>query len=160
MALHARARLGKRIAAQDRGTSFVGSDFTYEDISGRLPALDTHEIVGPDTALGRAATKVKSTPKDPKTADYDHSLTWIDAQTKLPLRQDYIDRHGQVARRLTLDKIEVVEGIPTATERTMANLKTGGHTTIRFSELTYKTALKVDDFNERLLKNPPPEYTR
>ena len=34
----------KRIAAQDKRSSFVGSDFTYEDVSGRDLEDDTHAV--------------------------------------------------------------------------------------------------------------------
>ena len=37
--------LVKRIAASDERTSFVGSDWTYEDVSGRSPTADTHKLV-------------------------------------------------------------------------------------------------------------------
>ena len=37
--------LVKRIAAGDKRTSFVGSDFLYEDVSGRSLAEDTHELI-------------------------------------------------------------------------------------------------------------------
>jgi hypothetical protein len=37
--------LVKRIAAGDKRTSFVGSDFLYEDISGRSLAEDKHELI-------------------------------------------------------------------------------------------------------------------
>lgn len=150
----------KRIAADDRHTSFVGSDFTYEDISGRLPSLDNHEIGDVDSVLGRATTKVKSTPKDPKTADYAFRVSWIDQESKLPLREDYYDKKGDVIRRFAVGKVETIERIVTATERAMTNIKDGRFTTIRFTDVTYKSDLKPDDFNERLLKNPPAVYTR
>ena len=38
--------LVKRIATSDKRTSFAGSDFTYEDVSGRDLDEDTHELVG------------------------------------------------------------------------------------------------------------------
>lgn len=152
--------LVKRIAADDRRSSFVGSDFTYEDISGRLPILDDHEIVGTDSALGRTATKVKSTPKNPKTADYLYRITWVDDETKLPLKEEYFDKKGTLVRIFTVGKIEVIEGIPTAVERTMTKLKTRHTTVISLSEVTYKNPLAVKKFNERLLKNPPAAYTR
>ncbi|MBI3872020.1 MAG: outer membrane lipoprotein-sorting protein [candidate division Zixibacteria bacterium] len=152
--------LVKRIAADDRRASFVGSDFTYEDISGRLPSLDKHEAIGPDSALGRAATKVKSTPVNPKTADYAWRVTWVDVDSKLPLREEYYDARGTLQRRFEITKIETIEGIPTATERTMTNLQSGHSTTIRFTDVTYKPDLKAEDFNERLLKNPPAAFTR
>ncbi len=37
--------LVKRIAGGDKRTSFVGSDFLYEDVSGRSLAEDTHELI-------------------------------------------------------------------------------------------------------------------
>jgi outer membrane lipoprotein-sorting protein len=152
--------LVRRIAADDRRSSFVGSDFTYEDVSGRLPKLDNHEIIGPDTAMGRAATKVRSTPKDPKTADYEYRYTWVGNETKLPLKEEYYDKKGNVVRRFEIGKIEEIEGIPTATVRTMYDLKHNQHTTISFDQVSYETKLDADDFNERLLKNPPAEFTR
>lgn len=152
--------LVRRIAADDRRASFVGSDFTYEDVSGRLPVLDNSEIVGPDTAMGRAATKVRNTPKDPKTADYQYRFTWVDNETKLPLKEEYYDKKGELVRRFEIGKIEEIEGIPTATLRTMYDLKRNQNTAISFTGVSYKTTLNADDFNERLLKNPPAEYTR
>ena len=35
----------RRIAAKDKHSSFVGSDFTYEDVSGRNLQEDAHSIV-------------------------------------------------------------------------------------------------------------------
>src|SRR3989338_7982395 len=37
--------LVKRIAANDKYSSFVGSDFTYEDVSGRKPDEDRHTLL-------------------------------------------------------------------------------------------------------------------
>jgi hypothetical protein len=48
--------LVKRIAASDKRTSFVGSHFFYEDVSGRNPEDDTHELT--DTT-GQPKIRVK-----------------------------------------------------------------------------------------------------
>ena len=37
--------LVRRIAASDERTSFVGSHFFYEDVSGRSPLEDEHELI-------------------------------------------------------------------------------------------------------------------
>ncbi len=42
----------------------------------------------------------------------------------------------------------------------MTNLKKGTHTLLSFADVSYETRLDAKDFNERLLKNPPREYTR
>ena len=39
-------KMVKRIAASDARAAFVGSDYTYEDISGRHPNNDNTELVG------------------------------------------------------------------------------------------------------------------
>ncbi|MFC1572134.1 outer membrane lipoprotein-sorting protein [Candidatus Eisenbacteria bacterium] len=152
--------LVKRIAANDGGSSFMGSDFSYEDVSGRLPNLDTHEIVGQDTMLDRPATKIKSVPKESKTADFSYKLTWIDDESSLPLREEYYDKKDRQTRVFEVLTIEEVEGFPTATLRRMSNVKKGSKTELSFSELTYEPQLEANDFNERLLRNPPRNYTR
>ncbi len=152
--------LVRRIAADDRRASFMGSDFTYEDVSGRLPVLDNHEIVGQDSVMGRAATKVKSTPKDEGTADYAYRYTWIGNETKLPLREEYYNAKDELVRTFEVGEIKVIEGVPTAVERTMTEVKDNQFTTITFEDISYESSLKPDDFNERLLKNPPREYAR
>jgi hypothetical protein len=152
--------LVKRLAADDRHSSFVGSDFTYEDVSGRLPSLDEHEILGKETMGERAVTRVRSTPKDPKTAAYAYRVSWVDDATKLPLREDYFAKHDETVRRFEAGKIETVDGFPTIVERKMANLDTGHMTTIVFTEVSYTPPLEAKDYNERLLKNPPAEFTR
>jgi len=152
--------LVKRIASNDRGSSFIGSDFSYEDVSGRLPSLDQHEILGEDTVLERAATKVKSTPRDPKTADYAYRISWIDKESHLPLKEEYYDKSDKLIRVFEVLRLESIEGIMTAVERRMSNVDKGTKTELRFSEVTYQPKLEADDFNERLLKNPPRDYTR
>src|SRR5687767_8602013 len=44
----------RRIAAQDKRSSFVGSDFTYEDMSGREPGDEKSRLVGEETIRDRA----------------------------------------------------------------------------------------------------------
>src|SRR3990172_1448528 len=38
-------KLVRRIAASDKRSSFAGSDFSYEDVSGREPEEDTHKLL-------------------------------------------------------------------------------------------------------------------
>ena len=148
--------LVKRIAANDRGSSFVG----YEDVSGRLPILDNHEILGEDMVNERAVIKIKNSPKDPKTADYAYRISYIDKENHLPLKEEYFDKKGRLARLFEILKVEEVEGYPTASERRMTNSRKGSFTVLSFSETTYVAKLDADDFSERMLKNPPREYTR
>jgi hypothetical protein len=147
--------LVKRIAADDRRASFVGSDFTYEDVSGRLPSLDEHEFMATEERDGKTLTVVKSIPKEAKTADYAWRKTWIDPETKLPVQEEYYDDKDEAVRRFEVGKVLVIEGFATAVERIMTDLEKNHSTTISFDEVTYDVALKPDQYTERILKNPP-----
>ncbi len=152
--------LVKRIAADDRGSSFIGSDFSYEDVSGRLPNMDHHEIMGEDTVMGRTVTKIKSTPKDGGTADYAYRISWIDKETYLPLKEEYFEEDGELRRVFEIGKIEAIDGYPTGVERIMTNVQKGTKTELSFTDISYQPQLEADDFTERLLKSPPRDYTR
>jgi outer membrane lipoprotein-sorting protein len=152
--------LVKRIAANDSGSSFVGSDFAYEDVSGRLPIMDNHEILGEDTVNDRTVLKIKNTPKEAKTADYAYRISYIDKENHLPLKEEYFDKKDRLARVFDALTVEDVEGFPTATKRRMTNTRKGSFTVLTFTDMTYVATLDADAFSERMLKNPPRKYTR
>lgn len=74
-------KLVKRIAADDKRSSFVGSDFTYEDISGRDPEDETHALVRKEELGGRPVYVVESKPR--AAAEYSRRLSWIDRERYL-----------------------------------------------------------------------------
>jgi len=147
--------LVKRIASDNKQEAFVGSDFSYEDVSGRLPLLDTHEFLPDEEYNGKTMKVVKSTPVNQKQSDYAYRKTLIDPDFLLPVKEEYYSKRGKLIRVFTIDKIEKIEGVPTAVSRTMKNVKKNHVTTITFTDVTYKVELKPGDYKERLLKNPP-----
>ncbi len=147
--------LVKRIASDNKQEAFVGSDFTYEDVSGRLPLLDKHEYLADEEYNGKTMKVVKSTPIDSKKADYAYRKTWIDPDFNLPVKEEYYSSKDKLIRIFTIDTVEEVEGIQTAVTRTMKNIKKNHTTTIAFTEVTFKVELKPSDYSERLLKKPP-----
>lgn len=156
----------KRIAADDKRSSFVGSDFTYEDISGRDVASDTHSLLRSEKLAGRGCYVIESIPKE--LSEYTKRLSWIDKKTFLPLKEEYYDVQNELFRVFTADKIEdikVGEGIdenvfPTVTRRTMENLKTGHRTEVVYSSVSYNLGLKDKDFSERHMRRPPRSWIR
>lgn len=152
--------LVKRLSADDKNSSFVGSDFSYEDVSGRHWTEDTHTIVSDNETLGeRAAYLISSKPKEGDDS-FTEKKTWVDKESFLPLKEEYFDEDGELFRRFTADKIEDVDGITTITQRTMENVDKGQHTTIIFDSIEYNVGITDDIFTERYLKNPPRKYIR
>ena len=150
--------LVKRIAADDKRSSFVGSDFTYEDVSGRNVGDENHVFLRKEEFGGRPTYVIESKPKT--VVDYSRRLSWIDQERWLPLKEEYYDAGNKLLRVFTADKVEQVGKYWTVTARTMKNVQSGYHTEVVFQQVQYDIGLKPDIFTERYLRNPPTQWVR
>jgi hypothetical protein len=147
----------KRIAAQDKRSSFVGSDFTYEDVSGRDIEDDNHVIEREEKVGNRDCYVVRSTPKG-ADADFGHKLTWVDKASFLPLKEEQYDKRGAPYKQFTADELAEVKGFPTVVRRTMRNLQTGHRTEVAYVKTDYNLGLEESLFSERFLRRPPRKW--
>jgi outer membrane lipoprotein-sorting protein len=148
--------LVKPIAPGDKRTSFVGSDFVYEDVSGRALWEDTHELIDEtDTHY-----IVKNVPKDPSAVDFSEYTVQIDKETFLPIKAEYLDKNGKLYRTVEALKTETVQGFPTVMASKVTDIARGTHTVNTFSNIQYNIGLNERLFTERFLRRPPREATR
>jgi outer membrane lipoprotein-sorting protein len=148
--------LVKRIAASDKRTSFVGSNFLYEDVSGRGVEEDVHELV----ETTDKAYVLKNTPKDAANVEFAYYTVWIDKNTFIPLKAEYVDRQGQTYRLVEALEVEEIQGIPTVTRSRVRDLAGGGETVSVFTGITYNIGLEEKIFTERYLRRAPREVRR
>jgi outer membrane lipoprotein-sorting protein len=146
--------LVKRIAAGDKRTSFVGSDFFYEDVSGRRIDEDTHELL--ETTDEHYV--VKNTPKDAGSVEFVHWTAWIDKNTLIPVKMEYTDDGGKVYRRIEALEVQDFAGFPTVTKMQVSDLRSGGNTVSQFRNVEYNLGIPDDVFTERTLRNPPRQW--
>ncbi len=148
--------LVKRIAAGDKRTSFVGSHFFYEDVSGRNIAEDRYRLLASDNG----SYLVEGTPIKPQTVEFAYYHARIDQDSWLPVKVEYFDTEGRVYRRVEAERIETIEGYPTVVQAKVSDLRSGGHTTLQFRNLDYNLGLPESVFSERSLRNPPSDWLR
>jgi outer membrane lipoprotein-sorting protein len=153
-------KLVKRIAADDKNSSFVGSDFSYEDVSGRDLSDDSHTLKTEETMNGRDVYIVESVPKEAASTYFSQKVSWIDKETFLPLKEEYYDKRGDLHKTFTADKIENIQDIPTIMKRTMLNTQNGHSSEVSFTEVKYNVGLRDDIFSERYLRSAPREWIR
>lgn len=146
--------LVKRIAAGDKRTSFVGSDFLYEDVSGRGIGEDDHELVETTDEF----YVVKSTPKNPGSVEFVSWTAWIDKQSMIPVKMEYVDDNDKVYRTIEALEVRDVQGFPTVTQMKVSDLRTGGNTLSEFRNVQYDVGIPDDVFTERTLRNPSREW--
>ena len=147
----------KRIAARDKHSSFVGSDFSYEDVSGRDLGDDTHVLEREEKLGNRDCYVVKSTPKG-ADADFGYKLTWVDKANFLPLKEEQYDKKGALYKVFTADEVANIQGIPTVVKRTMKNVQTGHRTEVTYLKTGYNLGIEDSLFSERFLREPPRKW--
>lgn len=143
--------LVKRIAASDERTSFVGSHFFYEDVSGRAIDEDAHELL----EQSQNYYVIKSTPKNANLVEFAYYKNWIHRETFIPVKTEYYDKNNMLYRIYSALKVEEVDGFQTVTQSRMSDSRIGGYTEMSYSEVKYNVGLADELFSERYLRNPP-----
>lgn len=156
--------LVKRIAASDKRTSFVGSDFLYEDISGRGPEDDKHELIKTTDKF----YVLKNIPKQPDSVEFDYYLAHIDKNNFIPYKMEFFKKGDRLYRLIEVKKMENVAAklngkdvvYPTAVLSVARDLDSGSSTEMTFSNIRYNLGLRDNLFTERYLRRPPRDAMR
>ncbi len=140
----------RRIGASSKGESFMGTDFSYEDMTDIDVDERTHERVGEEAVDGRQCYVVSSVPKEP--GNYGKVVSWIDKENFLPVRVDFYDPELALLKQARFGDVRSVGGYPTAMRIEMKNVQTGHATRLEFESVRYDSGLDDDLFTERRLK--------
>jgi len=139
----------RRIAAEDKYSSFVGSDFSYEDVSGRDVSEDTHSLLEEEMLDDREAFVIESIPLT--AAAFTRRVSWIDKESFLPLKIEYYDAQDQLQRIFTANAIEDIAA---------GEGEDRHRTEVTVTSVNYDLGLRDDDFSERHMRRPPRAWIR
>jgi outer membrane lipoprotein-sorting protein len=147
------ARRTKRISSSNRTGAFVGSEFTFEDLTGNDGRKYTWTR-GAEAACGDATCiALTAVPKDPASA-YSKRVLEVDAKDLRIHSIAFFDRKGEPLKTLTYDDYTTLnDRFLRAQKWTMRNLQTGKSTTIRFTAMKLSTGLSASDFSTGKLGN-------
>ncbi len=143
----------RRITSKQKANSFVNTDYSYEDIGRRWPAKDFHKLIGEDSILGRPCYVLESVPKKEGESQYSKRICYIDKETGLSLRREFFDKKGRKIREMRVNKISVVDGIPTVIDSEMIDLRTGHKTVMKVKDVRYNQGLPDKVFSVRYMKS-------
>lgn len=128
----------KQLSKSDGNNSFMGSDFTYSDISGRNLDQDTHTLVKEDANY----YYIKSIPKDKE--DAYSKLNIIVAKDKMvPKQIVFYNKKEQKLKTLANIEIPKIKGMNIIKKSLMKNHLTGAQTLIDAKET--KLGIKIHD---------------
>jgi len=147
--------LGKvrRIAASEGSGSFVGTDFSYDDISSasRSSALDTHTLLREEELEGSACYVIQSTPKD-SSYQYSKMIQWIAKDTKITMKIELYDKKNTLVKAAEMSGLKEVQGRLTATVTKMTTLAAGTSTTIFMDIIKYDDPIPESVFTTAFLE--------
>jgi Outer membrane lipoprotein-sorting protein len=141
----------RRIAMQDRSTRFFGTDFSFEDLEERDADQFDYELLGEDTVDGALCWKIQSVPKPGRLSQYTKSVAWFRKDNYAYARiESYLK--DQVVRRLACTDIRNVQGVWTAHDLTMADLRRGSRTRLVLEKVQYNLPLRDEDFTLQAIR--------
>ncbi len=143
----------KRITARNKSGSFMGSEFSYEDIAsfeiGRFECRWLRDEVYRDMDC----FVVELIPRDRENSGYKRQICWMDKEQYRQWKVEYYDRKNQLMKTLTLSGYkEYRQKFWRAGKMEMVNHLTGKSTTLEWSDLEFGTGLDEGDFNRNSLK--------
>ena len=104
-----------RISSSDKSGSFMGSDFTYSDMTKKDPKNYTYTLKSPSAKVGDEDCWLiearPKTPKEQRETGYVKSLTWISKSKLLPVQGKMWVREGKKLKYLKATQIKQVGGI-------------------------------------------------
>lgn len=146
--------LGKvrRIAASEGSGSFVGTDFSYDDISSanRNLSLDTHVLKGEEKLDGKDCYVIESTPKD-SSYQYSKMVQWIEKDGYLSRKIELYDKKDVLVKRVEILATKDFQGRITPTETRMSTLADGTSTTIFIDIMKYDSPIPDGVFTTNYL---------
>ena len=141
----------RRIALQDRSTRFFGTDFSFEDLEERDVNQYDYALLGDETIDGVACWKIQSQPKEAKSSQYTKSIVWVRKDNYAFARiENYMK--DQLVRRLVYSNIENVQGIWSARQLEMSDLRRGSRTRLTLDKLQYNVPMKDDEFTLQAIR--------
>ena len=132
----------RRISGKSSKTDyFMGSDFTYDDMSSRNVDEETHTLLREEMVGGQKCWVVQSVPND-KHEIYSKRITWIRQDCAMAVKAEYYDKLDKLHRSLTVSNISKVQGFWVMGHMEMTNVQTGHKTILQMSG--HKFDLKID----------------
>jgi len=144
-------RSTRRVASSEGSKSFMGTDATYDDLTTRTIDQDTHELLKEESKNGYDCYNIKSTPVDKSTSQYAYRITWIDKKTLLPIYTEMYDKNDKLVKKLTVEKIEQIQGYNIPTSDLLENVQTGHSTRLAITKIEVNKALPDRVFTQSFL---------
>lgn len=154
----------RRIAAQNKSGSFMGSEFSYEDFATPVIEKYTYRWLRDEAYAEQDCHVIERRPIDKRNSGYLRQVVWMDAEHLRMLKVDYYDRKDSLLKTLTFRDYQQYAGRPAAGEgqenpdrfwrpgeMSMVNHQTGKSSRLLWSDYAFRAGLSESEFNPQNL---------
>ena len=147
----------KRIAAGDKSGSFMGSDFTYSDMSSPVLERYQYTLMKETDVNGVKVWQVEAIPNEKaiKETGYTKSVAFVRQDNHVVIRAVHWVKKGKRLKYMEVKDLQQIDGIWVPTELTMTTKKgkvTLHKTVIRVSNVKFNQNLDASMFSVRRLE--------
>jgi outer membrane lipoprotein-sorting protein len=138
-----------RIQGSALRDSLLGSDFSYEDMTGGKDLLDSYRIqlLGTEQISGKPAYKVEMTAKSQGVA-YPKQILWIDAEEFVTMQSHKFSLSGKLLKEMEVLETTTVQGKTFPSRSIMRDtLKTNSSTEFEILKIELGTRLPAGIFS-------------
>lgn len=142
----------KRISSRNKTGPFMGSEFSYEDLTAFEHEKYTYLYLRDETLNEKPCYVIEQYPVD-KYSGYTKRIVWIDQAEFRPYRIEFYDRKNSLLKTLDVSGYEkYIDEFWRPTRSTMSNHQTGKSTELSWRDYAFKVGLDSNDFKKNSLK--------
>lgn len=154
----------RRIAASEGDSSFMGTEFTYDDLQSRdidewrytYLRDDELTVASGGSEAPRRVHVVEAVPLPGTDAAYSRIVEYVDPATWTPLRIELYDDDGELLKVNQVGRIENVQGYWTIITNRMENVQNGRATVLAVQRFEYDTTFPQGLFTTNFLQTGRP----
>lgn len=142
----------KRISSSNKSGSFVGSEFSYEDMAGFQIDKYTYKHLRDEKLGNENCFVVERAPKD-KESGYSRMIAWIDKAEYRTFKVEYVDRKSEKLKTLIAADFRLYQNKFWRSHKLdMTNHQNGKATELVWESYEFNTGLKDSEFTRGSLE--------
>jgi len=142
----------KRINSRNKTGSFMGSEFSYEDIGGQEIEKYTHQWLRDETYEQQDCFVLERRPIHPENSGYTRQVIWMDKQEYRVLKVDYYDRKKTQLKTLLISGYQkYMDKYWQPSFMVITNHQNGKSTELHWTDYQFNTGLTNREFNKNNL---------
>lgn len=148
----------KRIASSDKSSSFMGSDFSYADMTQRVVDEWKYKLLKEDKIGDQKVWLIEALPINKEVEDrygYKKSILYVRQNIYMIVRGIHVLSESKKVKYMEMKNIEQIDGIWVATEtwmKTTKNKRTLHRTILKTENIKFNQPLEEDFFTVRQLE--------